>query len=123
MKRLIVAMGLVLAGSSVGMADDMTGAEIKALLAEGKTITLGGPGEGYQGKLTLNTDGTGKGSAKPDAGKAISISGKWKIKGNTFCRTWKGLDGGKEVCETWQKDGANRAIVMVGGTKVGVNSW
>ncbi len=83
---------------------------------------LGGPGEGYKGQLTLSADGTGKGNATTDKGDKISLSGKWRIKGDKFCRTWKGMDK-KELCETWQKDGPTKAVIMVDGKKLGVNHW
>ena len=101
----------------------MTGAELNALLGKGKTIMLGGPGQGYAGELAMNADGTGKGTAKTDGGKILTLTGTWKIKGDQVCRAWKEFDDGKEICETWEKDGANKVQVMVDGKSIGVNHW
>lgn len=101
----------------------MTGKEMKALLAQGKKLKLGGPGYGYQGWLTLNPDGTGKGQAVTDSGKKINIEGTWEIMNDEFCRTWKEFDGGKEICEKWFFTGKNMVEVHAGGKKIGVNSW
>lgn len=118
---LIVACAA--AGSGFAQDAAMTGPELQALLGTGKTIALGGPGEGYTGTLDLNADGTGAGSAKTDAGDLIEISGTWSIKGDTFCRKWEALNDGGEVCETWMPDGPNRVQVIVDGKQIGVNSW
>ena len=101
----------------------MTGEELKALFAADKTINLGGPGEGYAGTLTIKVDGTGAGEAKTDGGKVIALEGTWHIKKDNFCRKWKDLDKGKEVCEAWKKTGDNRVEVQVKKKKIGVNSW
>jgi hypothetical protein len=101
----------------------MSGAELSALLANGKTVKLGGPGEGYSGELVLSADGKGSGSAKTDGGTVIKIEGAWAVKGDKFCRTWSGLDDGKEICETWVLVGTNKVHVMNGKKKVGVNHW
>ncbi|MCV9966171.1 hypothetical protein OIU34_30320 [Pararhizobium sp. BT-229] len=98
-------------------------ADLKALLASGKTLQLGGKGMGYSGTLDLSADGAGTGSAKTDDGTVINISGSWKIKGDKFCRTWKDLDGGKEVCETWRLTSPNHVDVFRGKEKIGANSW
>lgn len=98
-------------------------ADLKALLASGKTLQLGGKGMGYCGTLDLSADGAGTGSAKTDDGTVIKISGSWKIKGDKFCRTWKDLDAGKEVCETWRLTSPNHVDVYRGKKKIGANSW
>mgnify|MGYP000955720674 CR=1 FL=1 len=104
-------------------AQDMTGAELHALLDGGKTIKLGGKGEGYSGTLNVKGDGKASGKAKTDDGSQLNISGTWTIKGDKFCRKWKALDGGKQVCETWKKNGPNSAEVFVGSKRAGLNSW
>ena len=112
MKRLVFALTIFVALSSLVLSSanaaekKMSGADLKALLKDGKTIKLGGPGE-----------------AKTDGGTIIKIEGVWVIKGNKFCRTLSGLDGGKETCETWVLVGDNKAHVMDGKKKVGVNQW
>jgi hypothetical protein len=113
----------VMAGTAMADETGMTGAELTALLANGKTIKLGGPGEGYNGELTLNADGTGKGQAKTDGGDVLALTGKWRIEGDHFCPTWKEFNDGKEVCETWVPDGQNRVKVMLNGEKIGTNYW
>jgi hypothetical protein len=118
---------LLLVGATVGPAvaqeAAMTNAELTALLAGGKTLTLGGEGQGYLGSLTLGADGTGEGSATTDAGKTIDIAGTWSIRGDQFCRVWEGLNDGAEVCETWLKTSDTSVRVMNGDEQIGVNSW
>lgn len=65
-------------------AHDMTGQELQALLANGLTLTLGGPGEGYSGVVALKSDGTGVGEATLSDGRILDISGTWTIEGNQF---------------------------------------
>ncbi len=109
----------------VALADEagMTGDQLSALLAGGKTIGLGGPGAGYDGELVLNADGTGAGQATTSEGDELTLTGTWSIKGDQFCRAWKEFDDGAEVCETWVPDGENRVRVLVNGEEVGVNHW
>ena len=114
--------GLV-ATSASAQGKGMKEADLKNLLEGGKTLQLGGDGMGYKGTLVLSADGTGEGSAQPDNGTKISISGKWHIKGSKFCRTWKDLDDGKEVCETWNLVAPNKVEVYQGKDMIGVNSW
>jgi len=126
MRSIVIPIALnLLVGSIAAMAADefMTGAEITALIGEGKTINLGGKGEGYSGTLDLRADGTGSGSAKTDDGKTLVIEGTWKIKGNLFCRKWDGFDKGKTICESWKKIGENRVEVQLAKKKIGVNWW
>ena len=101
----------------------MTNDQLVQLTANGLSMTLGGKGEGYSGKLTLKKDGTGKGSAKTDAGDKISISGTWEIRDGKFCRVWAKLNDGKELCETWYLTSGNSAEVFDGKRRVGVNAW
>ena len=121
--KLLVASCVVLGSLTAAMAADMTGAELRALTQNGKTLMLGGGGAGYRGTLMINADGTASGSVATDNGKRIEIQGTWRIGGNKFCRMWKSIDGGKEVCEKWQKDGNNRVTVLANGKKIGTNSW
>lgn len=124
MRKQIIGLTILLSlCTTTQAATAMTGKELTALLSEGKLLMLGGPKEGYTGELTLAKDGTGHGEAKTTDGKVIKIDGTWRIKGNKFCRTWKALDGGKEVCETWNKVGEKSVRVMVGKNDVGLNSW
>jgi hypothetical protein len=126
MRRIFIPIALyMLAGSSVVVAADeyMTGAELTTLIGEGKTINLGGEGEGYAGTLEFRADGTASGSAKTDDGKTLVIEGTWKIKNNQFCRKWDGFDNAKTVCESWKKIGENRVEVQMAKKKIGVNWW
>ncbi|MFB2551686.1 hypothetical protein [Ensifer soli] len=102
---------------------DLKDADLKALLEGGKTLQLGGAGMGYTGTLNLAANGTGAGSAQTDKGDKIVIQGQWRIKGNRFCRKWEGLDGGKEICETWRLVARNNVEVNHGKKMTGVNSW
>jgi hypothetical protein len=114
----------LLLGGSAAAQDQMTGEELQAALSGGKTISLGGKGQGYSGELILNADGTGSGTAKTDDGsKQFTMTGTWRIEGGQFCRTWKEFNDGKEVCEDWVKTGDNMVDVMVDGEKIGTNHW
>jgi hypothetical protein len=119
----LAALAFVLVAGSALAQEAMTGDELEALLGKDETISLGGPGAGYEGELAFKADGTATGTAKTDKGEVIQIDGVWYIEGNKFCRIWKGIDGGKEVCETWIKDGENKARVLVDGKEIGVNHW
>jgi hypothetical protein len=125
MNRIFLALILTLASVQLGWtAEKMSGAELTALLGSGKEIILGGPGQGYTGKLTLSKDGTGVGEVKLEDGTIIPIEGVWRIRGSKFCRTWKGgRDAGKQICETWIKTGPKSVSVKVGKDDKGVNSW
>jgi hypothetical protein len=63
----------------------MTGEELSA---NGKVINLGGPGEGY--------------------------ADTWIFRKSRFCRTWKGLDQGKEVCQSWKTINSIATAVALG---------
>src|SRR5689334_7902566 len=97
---ILAIVSILSCAPSIASAEDaMTGAELTALLSGGKTIGLGGKGEGYSGELTLNADGTGKGQAKTDDGKVLTLTGTWRIEGDQFCPTCQEFNDGKEVCE------------------------
>ena len=136
MKRALIAFvaTLVLTGLASAAEDKqktpkadkpvrMTEAQLTELLKAGRTIHLGGPGAGYMGELVLAADKSGKGEMKSDAGKVTVLDGTWRIKGDRFCRTWKGVDDGKEVCEIWQPVDAKKVKVIVKKKEVGVNWW
>lgn len=123
---IMLATALMLSGAAFeanAAGKAMKGAELGALLNDGKTVNLGGKGEGYSGTLVLAKDGTAKGSVKTDDGTTINLGGTWKIKGDKFCRTWKDLDSGKEVCETWRVKSPTQVEVYVGKKRAGLNSW
>ena len=117
---LVLAVGLSACQSP--HPQDMTGDELRDLLADGLTLKLGGPGEGYTGEARLEPDGTGTGSAVSDEGERYDITGRWEIDGDRFCRKWA-FDDFKRTCETWRKVAPNRVDVFVNGKRVGTNSW
>ena len=121
---LLVAGGCAQHGTTTAMADGnaMTGAELQALLADGRTLKLGGAGEPYAGEVRLEPDGTGLGQATFTDGRILEIAGTWEIAGDQFCREWSFVDY-ERVCETWRKLGDNKVAVIVDGEQVGVNSW
>ena len=61
------------------MENQMTGDQLNQLLENGKTLILGGEGEGYKGELMLHPDGTGKGQAVTDKGNTIRIEEHGKL--------------------------------------------
>jgi len=124
MRGIFAAVVLIvtLVSSEQVLAEAMTGEEFKALLENGLTLKLGGPGMGYQGSVRLEPDGTGAGAVKTDGGEKLDITGTWTIEGDQFCRKWA-FNNFKKECESWWKSGKNRVDVTVGGRIVGVNSW
>lgn len=125
MKLALLATVLVgLADPTFGQSgNQMTHEQLVKLTSNGLILNLGGADEGYAGKLTLRSDGTGKGGATTDAGDQITISGKWWIQDGRFCRVWAALDKGKEVCETWYLTSGSSVEVYNGKSRIGVNSW
>ena len=124
MRTIILTLALVtmFAASWPSRAEDMSGESLKSLLANGLTMMLGGPGEGYEGTIRLEADGTGVGSAVLDNGKKLDITGTWTIEDDQFCRQWK-FNKFKKKCETWREIGENKVEVLIDGKKIGVNSW
>ena len=97
----------------------------KNFVQVGENLTLPVTSDVKSGELVQVGDviGVALTDAKTDDGTEITIDGTWRIKGDTFCRTWAKLDGGKEVCERWHLVAPNRVEVYVGKENVGVNSW
>jgi hypothetical protein len=123
-RLILAAAAMALLSLPAAAEEAMTGAQMKELLAGGKTIMLGGPGTGYSGELALTADGKGKGQAKTDDGsKTFMIEGTWEIRDDTFCRTWAEISDGKEVCETWILIEPKKVRVMNGEKEVGTNYW
>jgi len=125
MRNLAVLLTLIAAVmfAEQSRAEEMTGEELKALLANGLTLTLGGPMETYDGELRLDPDGKGMGYAEFENGNKIDITGTWEIRGDQFCRKWA-FNEFKEVCETWNKIDDNRVEVLSeDGSRIGLNSW
>src|SRR5262245_11156820 len=104
MKKVMVFVFAMLATSAIAQ-DAMTGDELEALLPD-KTFVVAGTD--YSGQFILKSDGSAKGSVKSASGKVTDFVGVWYIEGNQFCHSWDN-EGGKEVCETWVKDGPNKA--------------
>ena len=120
------AFAFVVSAASVVFAQSgkpLTNEQLVQLTQNGITLKLGGEGEGYIGSLKLSKNGEGNGSATTDAGEKISIIGTWRIKDGKFCPTWKDLNDGEEVCETWYLTSGNSVEVYLGKERIGVNSW
>ena len=117
-----VVLTVALVSSEQVHAEEMSGKEIKMLLADGITLKLGGPSMGYTGSVRLEPDGTGTGSVKTDRGKKLDITGTWTIEGDQFCRKWA-FDNYVKTCEIWRISGEKKVDVIVGGKKIGINSW
>ena len=123
-KTLIAAAAIMMFSAPFATAaeGEMTGEELSALLGAGKKINLGGGREDYSGVLDIKSDGTASGSVQVP-GKTIPLDGTWKIADNRFCRKWREVDAGAEVCEVWKKIGDGRVEAQVNGKKVGLNWW
>jgi hypothetical protein len=119
--KKIITLALTLLASPAMAQETVTGDELEALLGPHRTVVIRGPG--YTAELTLKSSGAGLGSATFDDGKVTKISGAWYISGNQFCRSWDNIDEGKEVCETWVKDGSNKVRVLVDGKEIEEISW
>ena len=119
---LTLSSAAILALAACATNGRLSGDDLRDLLADGLTLELGGPGEGYTGEVRLEPDGTGTGSAVLDSGQELDITGTWEIVGNQFCRKWA-YDDYKRTCETWKRVGSNRVDVLVGGERIGTNSW
>ena len=129
MKSLGIAL-ITIAALSAGSSDAqsckaMTTEQLQQLTVNGANLKLGGEGKGYSGSLKLKKDGTGKGSAKTDAGQKIDFSGKWYIADDRFCRNWTGDlgDSGQDVCEKWCLTSGRSVDVYNGNSMIGTNSW
>ena len=119
----ILALGLASAAPAYSKSGALSNSELMQLTENGISLILGGPDLGYTGKLKLTKDGKGRGSATTDAGDKIDIRGTWSIQGDQFCRIWKSLNDGKEVCETWVSTSDRSVDVYNGDKKIGKNSW
>lgn len=122
----LASIAVLWAGSSEAQScKAMTTAQLQQLTAKGAALKLGGEGQGYSGTLKLKKDGTGKGSAKTDAGQKINFSGKWYVENDRFCRTWTGdlPDSGQLVCEKWCLTSGRSVDVFNEKGKIGTNSW
>jgi len=123
---MLFAVGTLSCHASFAFAQSgpkMTQAQLVELTQDGVVLVLGGKGEGYAGKLTLNGDGTAQGSAKTDAGDKIPIAGTWEVKGGKFCRVLADLNEGKKVCKVWYMTSDTSAEVFNSKKRIGLNSW
>ena len=123
MKTLILTIAFSALAAGASAQSGMSQADLEKLTRNGITLTLGGEGQGYSGSLKLNKNGKGRGSATLDNGNKINLQGAWVIRNGQFCRTWKGIDNGQEVCETWVLTSGRSVDVYNGDQKIGVNSW
>lgn len=120
---LMISLFILSSLMALAAENQMTGTQLKQLLAEGITLMLGGEGAGYTGELELYPDGTGKGQWVTNKGKKGMIEGTWEIVDDEFCRVWKDVSGGKRVCERWIIVGENKVEVRNKDKKIGINSW
>ena len=99
--RLILLAAMV--GSALAQeprSDFLTHEELKALLAETKTIQFAtGRSKGI---VVLGKDGT----ASVDGG-TFQARGTWRIDGNKYCSKYPGIRRGYETCYTVQKTGGS----------------
>lgn len=124
LRSAIISLAVIFAVPALAQTKGaLSGSQLEALTKDGFNVMLGGAGKGYFGNLKLSKNGWGEGSAKTDAGQTIKIEGTWVIRDGKFCRTWKELDRGKEVCETWVAISPRSVDVYNGKKRIGVNSW
>lgn len=121
--KWIIATAFTLIAMPALAAETMTGNELEGLLGTDRTVTLSRPETASSGEVSFKSDGTASGTIKREGGKVEQVTGVWYIVGDQFCYTWKGIKAGTEVCETWLKDGPNKARVLVKGKEVGFNTW
>lgn len=116
--------GILLAGTADAQSrNQMIQEQLTALTKSGRTLQLGGPGEGYGGELRLSRNGTGKGEAVTDDGNRLTLTGTWEIRDGEFCRAWEEFGDGAEMCERWILTSPASVDVFLGDRKIGVNSW
>lgn len=121
----VIAVALA-AGSpaSAEYANQMTAAQLTALLSDGRTLTLGIPHAGYAGELRLRDDDFGTGWVRFEDDRSVEFSGTWEVRGNQFCRAWTGLsDVSRSICEEWILRSPRSVDIYEQGRKIGVNPW
>lgn len=124
MKIAAFSVSMLLAGAAFAQTGKpLTNEQLTQLTANGITLQLGGPGQGYTGTLKLTKNGKGKGSAVTDAGDKLTLTGTWSIEDGKFCRSWAEFNGGQKVCETWYLMSSRSVDVYNGSERLGVNSW
>jgi hypothetical protein len=105
----VIVVALAVAGAGTAVAAEMTGPEIKAAFS-GKNTSFRTADGKFTGKALYKPDGTSvmSGANLP---VAADDTGKWRVKGNQFCSSWKKNGSGQERCVTFTKqpDGSLKA--------------
>ncbi|MBD3764443.1 MAG: hypothetical protein IE927_06820 [Rhodobacterales bacterium] len=114
--RVWVMAGLMALMPVAGMAKDLTGAEIKALLS-GKTGTWQTADGKIKGTNAWGKNGVAK--VTGNFGKFTEDTGTWRIDGNQYCAKWTKIRDGKELCNPVEVVGKNR--YRVGNSLFSVN--
>jgi len=96
--RLLAAM-IILFGTAFSAFAAMSGNEIRSELI-GKNLSW------KNGKYSGTASYASNGSAKVSIKGADNDTGRWTLKGNQLCITWKRTRGGKEGCFTVNKTGS-----------------
>lgn len=104
MKQYLIATVLVLGLTSPSIAAKLSGDQIRAEFA-GKTFSFQTK-KGLTGKVRYSKGGKSKMSKTNFDIK--KDSGKWRIKGNKICNTWKIIRKGKEKCFSITKTGSGK---------------
>jgi len=104
--RAALAMLTILASAGAAIADNLTGAELHALLA-GRTIYISAP----FGSLPIRYSPGGTMVAKSRAmavysGGVGEDRGTWRISGNQFCQRWTIWQAGREQCFSVSRTGS-----------------
>lgn len=122
-RTALIAASVLVSGSAFAQTP-YTAAEMQALLAKGLMVAssdLDG-GKVFTARITLAAGGQLSGALTPAGGKAIAVSGTWKLKGAQVCRTLAPIQP-EEICETWVKRGAKEATIQVDGKDASINKW
>ena len=118
-------LGVTLAAfATAASAQPYSAGEMQVLLAKGLVVSSSDidGGKTFTANITLASNGELTGSLKPAGNNALTVSGKWKLKGAQVCRTLEPIQP-EEICETWVKSGPKQATIQVDGKNVSVNRW
>lgn len=116
LKHYLIAAVLVLGLTSPSIAAQLSGDQIRAEFA-GKTFSFKTK-KGLTGKVRYSK--TGKSKMSKTNFDIKKDSGKWRIKGNKICATWKVIRKGKEKCFSISKTGSGK-FVDSSGTAITFN--
>ena len=101
-----LATAAILASAGQAAADNLTGVELRVLLA-GRTIHISAP----FGSVPIRYNAGGTMFAKSKAMAVFSGGieedrGTWRISGNQFCQRWKLWQAGREQCFSVMRTGS-----------------